>query len=336
MKASLISKITVLLCVLCLAVGMFSVDKHKAYNETDQKNSGKKMITSSNKAAVLEMQGMIASSYDSGFFANESDAAALLKNLNAIRKDNDIKGVIIKLNTPGGTVAMSQNIYNSIMKLREIKPVIVVIDDVAASGGYYIASAADRIIAQDGSLTGSIGVIFSFMDYHNLLTGKLGINPVVIKSGKYKDIGSSTRQMTEEERQLMQNIVDDSYGQFVEAITRGRIERTDSYSASKTSLTRDVLAQNADGRVFTGKSAKKLGFVDDTGDTESAEKMIEKMMQEKFNNRLPVKSVYYNKKNALSDYFTGLSEYNSGASIKIKDIIPVSMILSRRPLYLWE
>ncbi len=336
MKASIISKIIVLICILCLATGVYTVDKHRPYNETEQTKPNKNIIMNANKVAVLELEGTIVSSYENSFFSNETNAAALLKNLSAIQNDKEIKGVIIKLNTPGGTVGMSQNIYNKIMKLKETKPIIALIDDVAASGGYYIASAADRIIAQDGSLTGSIGVIFSFMDYHDLLTNKLNVSPVVIKSGKYKDIGSGSRQMTDEERQLMQDIVNDSYSQFLEAITKGRIQRIDNYTVSKTDLDIQTLNSYADGRVFTGRTAQKLGFVDTIGDIDTAKTAIEKMAQEKFNNALPVKLVNYGRRGSLTEYFTSFAEYNSKSNIKLHDFIPSSMILTRKPLYLWE
>ena len=260
----------------------------------------------------------------------------MLKSLKLAKDDSEIKGVILKINSPGGTVAMSQNIYNQIMETRKNKPVISLLDDVAASGGYYIASASDRIIAQDGTLTGSIGVIFSFMDYHNLLADKLNVKNVVIKSGKFKDIGSSTREMTDEERDLMQNIVNDSYDQFLNAIKVGRIERNDSYSVEKADLSEDVLRENADGRVFTGKQAKTLGFVDITGDIDTAKNAIEKMMNEKYGNKLSAKLVNYNRKTTLSEYFSGVTEYSTRNNLKMSDFIPTSVILSRKPLYLWE
>ena len=292
MKASLISKIILVICILCLIAGFIKMDRYKPYSESDRN----KTITNSNKIAVIELDGAIASSYESSLFAREASAPSLLKSLVNAQTDNEIKGVIVKINSPGGTVAMSQNIYNQIMKLRQKKPVIVVMDDVAASGGYYIASAADRIIAQEGTLTGSIGVIFSIMDYHNLLTSKLSIKPVVIKSGKYKDIGSGLRERTAD----------------------------------------DNLLKYADGRVFTGRIAKKLGFVDSLGDIDTAKNEIEIMCREKFNNKLPVKLIEYNKKSPFSEYFSSFAEYNSKSNIKLTDFVPQSMILSRKPLYLWE
>lgn len=337
MKTTLVAKAVIVLCILAVIVGFFNIDKDTIYGIAQRNESGSShIISNGNKIAVLELEGTIVSSYESGFFSKEANASSLLKSLKSAAADSNIKGIIIKINSPGGTVAMSQNIYNQIMEIRKIKPVIAVLDDVAASGGYYIASAADRIIAQSGSLTGSIGVIFSFMDYHSLLTDKLDIKPVVIKSGKYKDIGSGLRQMTDDERNLMQDIVNDSYSQFIDAITTGRINRDDTYKAVKTVLQPEILKENADGRVFTGRQAVKLGFVDVIGDIDTAQGMIEEMAQEKFQNNLKAKLVNYNKKNTFSEYFSSFTEYGTSGSIKLKDIVPASMILNRRPLYLWE
>lgn len=330
MKASLVSKLIILLCILCLVAGIFGIDREKPYVKNTE------FIANTNKIGVIELEGAIATSYESSLFSKETDAPSLLKSLINAQSDNELKGIIIKINSPGGTVAMSQNIYNQIMKLKAKKPVVVVFDDVAASGGYYIACAADRIIAQEGTLTGSIGVIMSFMDYHNLLANKLSINPVVIKSGKFKDIGSSVRAMTKEEKDLMQDIIDDSYSQFVSAIEQGRVLRNDKYSTVKTELTKENLKNYADGRIFTGRQAKKLGFVDEIGDIDTATTMIEKMAQEKFNNKLPAKLVNYNKKSSISEFFSSFAEYNAKSAVQITDFIPTSMILSRKPLYLWE
>ena len=339
MKASLVSKVIILLCVFCLIAGFFGIEKEKPYvkNSNSQKDVSKKtLITNVNKIGVIELEGAIASSYESSLFSKEANAPSLLKALITAQNDADLKGVIIKINSPGGTVAMSQNIYNQIMKLKKKKPVVVTFDDVAASGGYYIACAADRIVAQEGTLTGSIGVIFSFMDYHNLLANKLAINPVVIKSGKYKDIGSSMREMTQDERNLMQDIINDSYSQFIGAIEKGRVFRTDAYSVEKTELSMDNLKNYADGRIFTGRQAHKLGFVDAIGDIDTAKEMIEKMAQERFNNKLSAKLVNYSRKSSFTEYFSSLTEYSSKTGIRLTDFIPTSMILSRKPLYLWE
>ncbi len=335
MKASLTAKIIIILCIVCLITGFITVDTDKSYYSSNKKGIHY-IFESTNKVAVIELDGAIASSAESSFFSNEADASSMLKSLRAAKEDSDISGIILKINSPGGTVAMSQSIYNQIIDTRKNKPVISVLDDVAASGGYYIASASDRIIAQDGTLTGSIGVILSFMDYHNLLTNKLDISPVVIKSGKYKDIGSGSRQMTYEEKELMQNIFNDSYNQFLDAIRNGRVNREDNYSAYKTILTEDILKSNADGRVFTGRQAKQLGFVDETGDMDTAKEMISSMIQEKYNNKFNVKLIKYSKQSTFGEIFSGITEYRSNAAPKLTDFIPASMILNRKPLYLWE
>lgn len=338
MNNAFVAKIVIALCIFSLFIGVLNIDKDKLYgvSETNQNSNSKNIINKVNKIAVVELEGAIASTAESSLFSSDTSAPNLLKSLKTAETDDNIKGVIIKINSPGGTVAMSQNIHNEIMKLREMKPVITVFDDVSASGGYYIASACDRIIAQEGTLTGSIGVIFSFMDYHNLLTDKLNINSIVIKSGKYKDIGSGMREMTEDEKTLMQDIIDDSYSQFIDAIVNGRINRNDTYTAEKRVLKPDVLKANADGRVFTGRQALKLGFVDAIGGMNEAQAMIEKMAQEKFQNSLNAKLVDYNKKSGLSEYLSGFAEYNSQNKMKITDFIPKSMLLNKRPLYLWE
>ncbi len=334
MKASLIAKILVILCFCSLLLGIFSIEKQRPYQEN--KNSKVSIKTNANKIAVIELDGAIAASSDGGFLSKEANASNMLKSLKLAKEDKDVQGVILKINSPGGTVGMSQSIYNQVLRIRKDKPVIAVLDDVAASGGYYIASAADRIVAQEGTLTGSVGVIFSFMDYHNLLTDKLNIKPVVIKSGKFKDIASGSRAMTSEEKELMQDIVNDSYQQFLNAIRVGRVQRNDNYAAVKTQLTEENLKKYADGRVFTGKMAKTIGYVDETGDIDTAKDMIEQMAKEKFKNELKAKLISYNKRSTLTDYFSGLTEYSFQGSLKLTDIVPTSMILSRKPLYLWE
>ena len=330
MKTSFIAKLIVILCFICLAAGFVSMEKYKPY--ADDYIKGK-----SNKAAVIELNGIIAAGSESGFFENSASASSMLKSLAAAKDDNDISGIILKINSPGGTAAMSQSIYNKILDIRSKKPVVTVFEDVGASGAYYIASACDRIIAQEGSLTGSIGVIFSFMDYHSLLSDKLNINNVVIKSGKFKDIGSGTRAMTDEEHALMQEIINDSYSQFLKDIKKGRIQRTDKYTAKKSELSEKTLKLYADGRIFTGRQAEKLGFIDETGGMDTAKAMIEKMMNEKNKNQLPAVLIAYNKQNSFIDYLTGAAEYRfNGGSIKLTDIIPKSAVLNKRLLYLWE
>ena len=122
-------------CVLCLIATFFTIDKHQAYDENGDITAKNNVRSNTNKVAVIELEGVIATTYESNLFSKEKNATNLLKSLIALQTDNEIKGIIIKMNTPGGTVATSQNIYNQIKKLRKTKPVVVVFDDVSASGG---------------------------------------------------------------------------------------------------------------------------------------------------------------------------------------------------------
>jgi protease-4 len=209
---------------------------------------------------------------------------------------------------------------------------------LAASGGYYISSAADRIYAEPGSLVGSIGVIMNTINAQNLLNNKLGIQSNVVKSGKFKDLGSPYRPMTTEERQLLQNLINSTYKQFLEAITAGRIDRKDNYKVKKTDLTKETLRKYADGRVFTGEMAKKLGFIDNVGGLYEAQKAVQSMAKSKFklpSADLPV--VNYNKPSGLGELFLGVSE----SIMPKKDTmmiqsIPFSVKYPHQPLFVWE
>lgn len=178
--------------------------------------------------------------------------------------DSSIKAIIIHIDSPGGAVAPSQEIYNAVREARKKKKVVASMATLAASGGYYIAVGADRIISNPGTLTGSIGVIVNLVNFQDLL-GKVGVHPMVVKSGKFKDIGSGFRAMTDEERAVMQEMINDVYGQFVEAVAAGR------------NLTVAKVKELADGRVYTGNQALKLGMVDEMGGFEDAVKTTAKL-----------------------------------------------------------
>ena len=161
----------------------------------------------------------------------------------------DIAGIVLRINSPGGAVAPSQELYRYILDHRREKKMYASIGTLGASGAYYVASACSRIYADGGSLVGSIGVIFTTSDIEELLK-KIGIKPIVIKSGKFKDVGSPFREMTPEERQYLQNLVDEIHMQFVRDVARAR------------GIPEEKLLAIADGRVFTGEKAKELGLVD--------------------------------------------------------------------------
>lgn len=177
----------------------------------------------------------------------------IVKRLKNLSEDKKIKAVVLRINSPGGSVAASQEVYREVINLRKKgKKVVVSMGDVAASGGYYIASAADKILADDGSITGSIGVIFSLPNVEGLMS-KAGVKFITIKSSRHKDIGSMMREMTEEERKIIQALIDDAFSQFLNVVlSSGRLKVKDAETL-------------ADGRVFTGKQAKALGLVDEIG-----------------------------------------------------------------------
>lgn len=170
-----------------------------------------------------------------------------------LEKDPRIKAVILRIDSPGGGVAASQEIYGALMRLKSKgKPIVASMGSVAASGGYYIACAADKIVADPGTVTGSIGVIVEVAGVEKLLN-KIGVRIEVIKSGKHKDIGSPFRPMTDVERKLLRGVVMDIYDQFVETVSESRKIPIDSVRAI------------ADGRVFSGRQALKIGLVDTLG-----------------------------------------------------------------------
>lgn len=186
-----------------------------------------------------------------------ADAAPTIDSLKAFRQDDSIRAIVLRIDSPGGAVGPSQEIYREVQKTVPVKKVVVSMGAVAASGGYYIASAADGIMANPGTITGSIGVIMSFTNFRDLME-KIGLHPVVVKSGTYKDIGSPTRKMTDAEKQMLQQFVDQIRDQFISAVAMGR---------KKDPKTIRTLA---DGRIFTGQTAQKLGLVDRLGNLQDA------------------------------------------------------------------
>lgn len=182
-----------------------------------------------------------------------------VRQIKKYAEDDDVKAIVVRIESPGGGVAPSQEIYSELLKVRKSsnKKIVVSMGNLAASGGYYIACAADKIVANPGTLTGSIGVIMTFSNVEELMK-KIGLKTEVIKSGKFKDIGSPVRRFTEEDKKLLQEVIDDVYGQFVNAVADGRgmdVEKVKSFS---------------DGRIFTGKQAFEMGLVDKLGSFEDA------------------------------------------------------------------
>lgn len=197
-----------------------------------------------NQVAVIPVTGEIVSS------------SPVVEQLSDFADDRSIRAIVVRINSPGGAVAPSQEIYEEILRIREEtgKPVVASMDIVAASGGYYIASACDHIVANPGSITGSIGVIAQWFNLEDLVQWAK-LRPETITSGSMKDVGSPFREMTAEERDYYQRIITQLHEQFIEAVIVGRDGR----------MTAEEVRKVADGRVFTGTEALELKLVDQTG-----------------------------------------------------------------------
>ncbi|MEZ4846921.1 MAG: signal peptide peptidase SppA, partial [Bdellovibrionota bacterium] len=185
------------------------------------------------------------------------ETTEVIKDLKDYREDDHIKAIILRVDSPGGAVGSSQEVYDEVIKTKTIKPVIVSFGNVAASGGYYVAASATKIVSNPGTITGSIGVISQFFQVDDVLK-KFNLKWEVIKSGPNKDIGSPLRSMTPEEKKLLQSMISDVYDQFVTAVSEGR------------NIDKSKVVEFADGRIFSGKKAKELGLVDELGGMEKA------------------------------------------------------------------
>lgn len=229
----------------------------------EEENSTLTTLTSSNKTGVawIKIYGVIAQEGDSGPFSRQQGASSIAKKIREAGKDKNVKAIVLDINSPGGTVASVQNIYSEILKAKENKKVVALFRDVAASGGFYVAMAADKIIAEPGTITGSVGVIMQTSNLEGLFN-KIGVKMVPITSGKYKDIGSAYRPMSDEEKALLQDMVNDTYSQFFAAVKAGRPQ-----------VKEDVLREYTDGRIFTGQRAYNLGFIDQLGGEDDALKL---------------------------------------------------------------
>jgi protease-4 len=185
------------------------------------------------------------------------DSQRTLKELKEFEEDTSIKAVLVRVDSPGGAVGPSQEIHDAILRVKKTKPVVASFESVAASGGYYIAVACDRIVSNAGTLTGSIGVIMNMANLSELYKWAK-VERYNIKSGKFKDVGSENRPMTPEERDLMQNLVNNVYEQFLKAVADGR------------KLPVDKVRPYADGRVLSGQQAQEVGLVDKLGGVDVA------------------------------------------------------------------
>ncbi|MBW1796861.1 MAG: signal peptide peptidase SppA [Deltaproteobacteria bacterium] len=230
--------VAVILCVVALFLGITMVIVLKLFSPSS-------ILSFGDKIGVIPIDGTITQSID------------ITTELVRLKKDTGIKAIILRINSPGGSVGPTQEIYREIRKTIQTKKVVASMGSVAASGGYYIAAGADKIVANPGTITGSIGVIMHFVRLEELLN-KIGIGLEVLKSGEFKDIGSPNRELTEREKELLNALIADIQRQFEEGVAEGR------------NLPLEKVRQIADGRIFSGAQAKELGLVDVLGNFQDA------------------------------------------------------------------
>jgi protease-4 len=198
------------------------------------------------RVAIVELEGVIV------------DVDDIVRDLKSYRENPGVKAVVMRINSPGGVVAPTQELHDAVLRLRQAgKPVVASLGAVAASGGYYVAVACDQVFANPGTLTGSIGVIMQLANFEQLMK-KVGVDYMVVKAGQFKDIGNPGRPMTPDERRVMQALLDDVHAQFIGAVAAGR------------KLPREEVQRFADGRVFSGVQARELKMVDTLGGLEEA------------------------------------------------------------------
>ena len=228
-KSPLAKRLLFLALILLALVGISSITSEWVQQGTK------------NRIGIVDITGLIT---DSQYITNQ---------VKKFRQDKRIRGIILRIDSPGGAVGPSQEIYDEVLKTRESgKTIYASMGALAASGGYYIASAAEKIFANPGTLTGSIGVIMAFSNAKGLME-KIGLQPEIVKAGEYKDIGSPARAMTQKERNLLQSVVTDVHQQFIEAVASGR------------NISVAEVTKIADGRILTGRQAYSLNLVDQMG-----------------------------------------------------------------------
>lgn len=275
------------------------------------------------KIAVIDVSGIIMNANKPGLFTSgEHPVSLLLEELDAARTDPRVKGVLLRINSPGGTVVASELMHNELMHFRETskKPVVAIMMDVAASGGYYIACACDEIIAHHSTITGSIGVIAQFVDVTGTMN-MIGIKTDAVTSGAMKDAGSPLRTMRPEERQVFQNMVNEDYERFLLVVRAGR-----------PNLSAEKVRELADGRVYTGHQAAENGMVDRVASMREAIAVLKKRADVK-----KVKLVTYHR---VADY---KPNFYASAPHRGGDVNLLNVDLSQTPLnqtprlmYLWQ
>lgn len=221
----------------------------------------KTAFAGSNRVAVIHLSGTIVSSQDSSVFGGISSTSLTMADLEKAEKDRSLKAVVLRIDSPGGSASASQELYNQVLHLKKSgKKVVASFGETAASGGYFVGAAADKIVALPSTITGSIGVISTVPNLEEFYK-MIGYKEKVFKSGPHKDMLSAARPMTPEEEKIMKEITDDIYEDFINAVANGR------------GMPKEKVRQLADGRIYTGNQAKENGLVDELGGQREAIKL---------------------------------------------------------------
>ncbi|WP_019499096.1 signal peptide peptidase SppA [Pseudanabaena sp. PCC 6802] len=294
--------IALVLVAVCFVATAFGIQRRQA----DEAFSLKSIEKGRDRLELISIDGAIT-----GARTGLNSAIAVRNRLMEIEDVSGIKGVLLTINSPGGTVGASKEVYEAVKKLTEKKPVVVSMLDQATSGGYYIASAANKIYANAGTLTGSIGVILSGLNVKELFT-RIGVEPQTIKTGPYKDIFSPFRPISDPEKELLQGLLTSTYEEFVADVAKGR--KMDVAAVRKL----------ADGRIYTGTQAKENGLVDAIGTYDDAVADLRKQVRAKFN--LP-ESTDLPIERGSSSFERFLDQLFSGASTNLQLASPLNSLI---------
>lgn len=251
-----------LFVILAVLIAGIAVERLYGYDELAE-NPGysweENLVSGSGDSKIVQLfvNGVISGQKNAAGLPSMADV--LLEQLRRIEEDPRVKALVLRIDSPGGEVVATDEIHSRLLHLKKTRnlPIVISMGSTAASGGYYLATAGDAIFANPNTLTGSLGVIFTLLNYSEA-SRKLGIHEYAIKSGRFKDIGSPARPMTTQEQQIFQTLVNESYNKFVDVIAEGR------------KLPRERILEIADGRIYSGEQAKKLGLIDHFGDLEEA------------------------------------------------------------------
>jgi protease-4 len=321
-KRRLLAGLLALHAAALLAAGVLIVrGKSGAAKGDGEGGKGVSLLADKDSVGWVTIRGPIYASDSGKPWDHGSEQWA--RRIEALAEEKGVKAIVLDINSPGGSVGAVQEIYSRIQRVKREHhiPFVAVFGDVAASGGYYIAAACDKIVAHPGTLTGSIGVIFEVSNLEGLFA-KIGYKMDPIKSGKHKDIGSPGRAMTPEERAILQALIDDAYGQFVAAVAEGR------------RMSPEAVKPLADGRIYSGNQALKLGLVDALGDSHDA-----LMLAAKLGGIPDAKPKVKRDVEKLSDLFD-LLESRAGLTFGVGPVsLPLPDALTARThglLYMWS